>query len=111
MTSIAITMDNDLFLDARGNLAFVTGAQAIAQDTRTAMSAMLGEMQYAIESGMPMRSTAFDRYNPAQFEAAARAVILAVPGVVSIDEFRATMNGNTLDYTAQISTIEGVINV
>ncbi len=110
---ISISLDNgkDITIDMFGNLALLTGKQAIAQNTRTAMRAVRGEMVYAITSGLPMRATAFDRYNPAQFEAAARAVMLAVPGVLSVDYFKAAMNGDTLDYSATISTTEGVIDV
>lgn len=112
MISIAIdTANNDLVLDTSGNLKLVAGIEAISQNTRTAMGAQRGEMQYAVDSGMPMRMTAFDRYNPVQFEAAARAVLLEVEGVQSVDEFRATNNSGTLSYSATIKTTEGVLNV
>lgn len=111
MRTFEIDANNDLVLNAAGNLSVLTSLQAIAQNTRTAMQAMRGEMQYAITAGMPMRETAFDRYNETQFEVAARAVILSVEGVLAVTEFRAINGGGTLRYTATISTTEGTIDV
>lgn len=111
MKSLSINDNNDIFVGTDGNIAISTGAPAILQNTRTAMQAQRGEMQYAIDDGMPTRLTAFDGFNPTQFEAAARAVIGAVAGVNAVNEFEAVNNAGTVEYSAVISTTEGVLNV
>lgn len=107
MKSLAINGVNDIFLARDGRLATVTDAAAVGQNCKTAMQAQRFEMVYRYNDGMPMRQTAFDRYNPAQFEAAARAVIMAVAGVVSIESFRVDRAGNSLVYDTTIETIYG----
>lgn len=111
MITLAIDSNNDLVLAPDGNVSVLTGAQAVAQNTKTAMQAQRGEMEYFVDNGMPLRATALDRLNLIQFEAAARATILDVPGVVSVNEFDAQNNDGTLTYNATITTSEGVINV
>lgn len=111
MRTFEIDANNDLVLNSAGNLNMLTSAQAIAQNTRTAVSAMRGEMQYAVTSGLPARATAFDRLNTVQFEVAVRAVILTVQGVLSVDRFTVVNNNGTLQYTATILTTEGTIDV
>lgn len=100
-------LNYDYYLDAAGNLAMLTGADAVGQDCVTAMRAQRGEMQYAMLDGMPMRATVFDRYNAPAFEASARKVIKAVTGVVRITAFSATVANNKLSYTATIETVYG----
>lgn len=105
--SIAINEDGDMYLNGSRNLVMVTGADAVGQNCVTAMRAQRGEMQYALTSGMPTAATAFDRYDPIAFEAAARKVIRAVSGVVAVTAFTVTASDNVLSYTATISTIYG----
>lgn len=105
--SIAIDDNGDMFLDGNSNLGMVSGADAVGQNCVTAMRAQKGEMQYALQSGMPTMATAFDRYDPIAFEAAARKVIRAVVGVVSVTAFSVVQVGNELQYAATIQTIYG----
>lgn len=105
--SLAIDENGDLFTDGNNNLGMVSGADAVGQNCVTAMRAQRGEMQYAMQDGMPTAATAFDRYNPIAFEAAARKVIRAVAGVTNITAFNVARVGNNLNYTATIQTIYG----
>lgn len=105
MRTLAIDENNDLRRGASGNLELLNGVQAIAQNCRTAVQAQRGEMQFAADTGMPTFATAWDRYSPEQFEAAARAVLLRVPGVVSVDEFAIERRGGVLAYTATILSL------
>jgi hypothetical protein len=110
--SIAIDPDDyDLFLDGNSNLAMVSGVDAIAQNTATAMRALKNEMQYAMQDGMPMFATAFNTYNPIAFEAAARKVIGKVDGVTGITSFAVTRVKNQLVYAANVTTIFGTTTV
>lgn len=104
--------DNDLVLDRSGSLSILTDLAAIAANCRTAVQAQLGEMMFAADKGMPTFATAWNAYNPAQFEAAARVILAGVPGVLSVDGFTVARVGEVLRYTATIRTVYGgtVIN-
>lgn len=105
--SVAINANGDLFLDGNGNVAMVSGIDAVAQNCLTAMRAQQGEMQYDLTSGMPMAATAFNTLNPVAFAAAGRKVLAGVDGVTQVTSFVVTQNGTALDYTATIQTIYG----
>lgn len=98
---------NDIVLDRSGRLMMLNGADAVGANCKTAIQAQRGEMMFAADKGMPTFATAWNGYRPVQFEAAARAIIRAVPGVVSVDSFVARRVGEVLGYTAVIRTIYG----
>ena len=104
MTSIATNANNDIYLDATGNLAMVSGVAAVQQDCEHAMKAQLGEMALFLTSGMPTLETVWANWRPLQFEAAARRTLLAVPGVVAVKAFSITRSAGVATYTATIQT-------
>ena len=105
--SIAINANGDMYLDGSGNIAMVSGADAVGQNCVTAMRAVKGEMEYDLTGGMPYAATAFQTYNPIAFEASARKIIGAVTGVTAVTAFVVNKLQNTLQYTASIQTIYG----
>lgn len=105
--TFALDENGDTYLDKTGDIAVLTGINAVSQNCVTAMRAQRGEMQYAMDAGMPMAATAFDKFNPFAFESFARDVLLAVDGVDSVTDFNVSVNGNTLSYSATIQTIYG----
>lgn len=105
--TLASNANNDLIVDARGNLTIYRDLSAVAADCRSAMQARKGEMAFALNRGMPMFETAFDKYQPAQFEAAARKVISRNPDVRAVREVTVTRENGALKYTAVIQTIYG----
>jgi len=111
MTQSIALINNDIGLDQFGNLGFVAGINAVMQNCQTAMLAQMGEMMYAMSSGMPTLQTAWNNYNPRQFESAARAVLMAVYGVTSVQSFSAQLSNNVLTYGATIQTIYGVTQI
>jgi hypothetical protein len=109
MTAISLALDEnlDLYLDSNGNIATVTGIFAVEQDCDCTMRARLGEMIYQTNTGIPYLQTAFQTSNPQQFKAAGISALEAVPDVVSVVSFDATVVGKTLDYVAEIESIYG----
>lgn len=100
--------NRDVYIDpATGDLAVLTGAAAVAQLCKSRIEAQRGEMVYAMNQGMPTRATAFDTFNPHQFEAAARTIIQGTPYVTGIESFTMYRDGNTLNYSASITTTYG----
>jgi hypothetical protein len=111
--SFALNSASDLYIGLDGNLAVVTGVDAVQQDCICAMSAQLGEIIYEPSSGMPYLTTVWLQTNLVQFEAAARATLLSVPGVTKVASFSATIvqvqntSGgfdNVLNYAATLNT-------
>lgn len=101
-------LNYDYYIDPKtGDLAILSGANAVGQDCVTAMRAQRNEMQYAMDKGMPTRATVFNGYNKPTFEAAARKVIKGVSGVVGITAFSVSVASNKLSYAATIETVYG----
>jgi len=102
---------NDLYLDRDGGLAMDSGLAGVAANCRTAIQAQLGEMIFAMDEGMPTLATAWDNYNPVQFEAAARMILRSVPDVLEVPSFTVERAGGVLRYTARIRTAFGETSV
>lgn len=105
--TLASNANNDLIVDARGDLMISRDLSAVAADCRSAMQAQRGEMIFAVDRGMPTLQTAWDRYLPAQFEAAARKTILRNPDVRAVQSITVTRENGALKYVAVIQTIYG----
>lgn len=91
MTHFAFALDeqtNDLFLREDGNLAVVTGAEAVGQHGRQRLKSYRGEWFLDVTAGMPWLDQIFGkRYNPALAEAVAKAELLGTDGIVAITSF------------------------
>lgn len=109
--SLAMNTSYDLYRDNSGNLAMVSGADATSQNSISAMSAQLGEMIYALNRGVPTRQTVWDRFDPAQFEAAARMVLLRVEGVIGVLAFNVAQVESVVRYRATLNTIYGTLEI
>jgi len=105
--SIALNANNDIYMDNTGNLAMLYGIAAIEQDCKCAMQAQYGEMIYEQTSGLPNLFDVWLQQNLIAWEKAARATLLAVPGVVQLNSFTYLTANNTLSYTAVILTTYG----
>lgn len=108
--------NRDAYIDpATGDMAILTDAQGNAEATgqlcKSRIEAQHGEMRYATDEGMPTAATAFNTFNPKQFEAAARAIILGTPNVTAVPSFSMYQDSNTLNYAAVIDTIFGITTI
>lgn len=114
-TTIAENAQRDWYVGPDGYLVGLTDAPgnavATAQLCKSRIEAQRGEMRYAADRGMPTFATAFNQFNPKQFEAAARSIILATPNVTGIESFTMYQDGNELNYAAVIQTIYGTATV
>lgn len=79
---LALSADHDLALDPLGRMAFVDGADRIAQQIRTTLLAFLGEWFLDTSFGVPYFDDVLVKSpDRAGIEAIFRARIQAVPGV------------------------------
>jgi hypothetical protein len=96
--------NNDIFT-VNGRLQVATGKRAVLVHAERAMKASLREMIYAVNRGVDYFGDVFSGSpNIRNFEAGARAQILRVEGVVSIDSFDASVQNNQLIYRVTIRT-------
>jgi hypothetical protein len=109
--SIAENVNRDMYIGDDGNVAFVTAIDATAQLCKSRIESQQGEMMYNASGGMPTRATAWDQFNPKQFVAAARSIMLATPDVTSVPEFDLQVQNNALNYDATIDTDYGTTTV
>lgn len=100
---------NDLYLDGAGNIAIVTGIEAVLQACQTAAKSQRGEMIYFTNLGVPNFETIWAGGVPnlARFEAALRQTLLSVEGVVSVPVLLVTILENLVSYEATIITDQG----
>lgn len=107
MRTFATTRTNDFLVTGR-SLSFATDIDAVLLVCRHAAQAILGEMVFAQDQGMPYFETVWvGAPTTAPFEAAFRARIAQVPGVTGIDELITEQIGDRMQYSATIVTIYG----
>lgn len=109
---IAVNDSNDIFIDARGNIALVRDVNAVKESAQQAAQSLLGEMQYAVDRGMPQFQVTWNGApSVAQFEAALRRELLRVTDVIGVPSISAKLVNNAMVYTAVIQTVYGTQEV
>lgn len=107
MTTFATNGSNDFLVSGR-SLVIVSGVSAVLEVCAHCAKAVLGEMVFAQQQGMPYFQTVWvGAPSSAPFEAAFRERIMRVAGVTNIDELTTTQVGDTMTYSATIATIYG----
>lgn len=107
MRTFAITASNDMLVTGR-SLSLVSGIDAVLNVCAHAAQAILGEMVFEQQQGMPYFETVWDgspRTEP--FEAAFRARIAQIEGVTGIELLDVAIVGDVMQYSATIATIYG----
>lgn len=112
MKTLATNSNNDIFIDARGNLAVATGLQACTQSCEHASQVLLTELPYAQTRGIAF----FDNGLTASpklglYEVQLRRMLLSVPNVEKVLSVGFQLDGTNLKYEAQIQTSFGVETV
>ena len=103
---------NDLYLDKGGSLAILLGAEAVAETSEHFAQTLRGEMIYETQSGIPYLGQTFERSpNLAQFEAALRRRLEAVPEVTSIEALDVQWVSGEIKYTATLETPQGLVSI
>ena len=108
MKTITTDENNDIFLDAAGNLSVSVDLEAVAQTAEHYAATARNEMIHAFDEGIPFFQTVFARdVSIPQFEAALRRRILQSPEVIRIDSLDIFQDGDVLRYNAVIATNYG----
>lgn len=106
---IAVNEKRDIFVNNKGDLAFVRDVLAVKESAQEAAQSQLGEMIYAVDRGIPNFQVVWNGApSVAQFEAALRRELLRVTDVIGVPEVSAKLVGDALVYNATIKTPYGI---
>lgn len=107
MRTFATTQTNDFLVSGR-SLVLVSDIEAVLLVCRHCAQAILGEMMFAKNQGMPYFETVWvGAPTTAPFEAAFRSRILQITGVTGIEELTTAQVGDKMQYSATIITVYG----
>ena len=120
--TFAVNSDNDLYIDAQGNLAIVYDLQAVLQACKQAALTLLGEMVLQTNQGIPYQTAIWVGVpNIPAFEGALRSSWLAIQGVTGVVSLVTSIGPYTslgttvpitaLSYSATIDTIFGSVSI
>lgn len=91
----------DIYLDETGNLAMVTGAEAVGQHARQRLMTFEGEWFYDNQAGVPWLNDVMGlQFNPALASALIKAEIAGTDGVTDIAEFSVEFSESRRELTA-----------
>lgn len=111
MKTFDVDTNNDLHAE-NGLLVVASGLDCISQQCTQAMKTVRGECIFAADVGLPYMETVWTGSpNLLAFDAAARAALLAVPGVLFVTAFSARINNNVLQYSAELLTTAGTVSI
>lgn len=112
MITLATTAEtNDIYADKSGNIAIISGAEALAQTLSHISQSQRNEMIYATNRGIPYRDTVFQSKDFLLFEAAMRSEFMKHPEVTGIASFVISQDGEDVTYEAQVNSIYGLVRV
>ncbi|HAW0896338.1 TPA: hypothetical protein JLK53_004055 [Escherichia coli] len=108
MRTFATNENGDIYLGPDGNLAIATDLRAVIQTCEHVSRTTLGELPYAQSRGIPFFDIALGATpDTGLYDMYLRKVLMTVPGVTGIGDVSIWVDGNELEYTAEIKTIYG----
>ena len=112
MRLFAESSTNDFVIGSDQQLLVLDGLEAVAQKTRSAVEAQKGEMIFAVERGIDYDKALWSGTpDLQQWQFYFNREVLAIEEVDSITSLDATVENNTLNYTALIQSTEGEVEV
>lgn len=111
--TLATNDSNDIFIGPGGNLVMLSGIEAVEAACATATKAQLREMVLATTSGIPNFQalwTGTPEYS--LWRSYVLRTLQNVPGVEQVTSLTLSVQGNTVSYTADITTQfgQGTVN-
>lgn len=111
-TTFGVNSDNDLYLDASGNIAILTGIDAVVQCCETASKAQLGEMVLETGLGLPnFQSIWIGTPNYSLWQSYLVTALNNVIGVSEVVSVSYQVGSGSLNYTATIASQYGLAEV
>lgn len=111
MLSIAVDSNYDIYIDTTAKLGMVRDKDACTQDCLLASQMLSGEYPYDTTQGVTYLQSLFQNKNPYEFEQSMIDNLMTVPNVLQVDNFKILQQGDTLYYSADISTSFGQVTI
>lgn len=109
MITLAVDINNDMFIGDDGLLSFAREVEAVSQNSVHYGKTLRNEMLHEYDLGIPFFMVAFGpSLTLQQYEAATKQRLLQTPGVTGIKAFDVVQEADVLKYTATIETIYGL---
>ncbi len=106
--TLSVNDTNDLLIGSDGLLSLSRGQEAVMQAAQQAAQTQLGELIYAVDTGIPNFAVVWNGApSVAQFEAFFRRTVLAVAGVTEVVSLSTQVRNKVLSYQATLRTIYG----
>ena len=110
MKTILTNKDNDIYMDASGNLAIGEGLTAGANISKNAVLVTLGECEFNTTKGIPYFETIFADYPLIDlFQAAIIRTVESLPFVNRASNFQYSINNGVFSYSVKENTNLGDI--
>lgn len=100
--TLALDENDDIFLDAYGNIATVTGNQSIQQHVKTAIRLWLGESDFDETKGVQYRNILGEQLNDELLRDELESAVLGVDGVARVISLEYSTNNLTRTYTVHV---------
>lgn len=112
MQTISINENNDIYIDASGNLALTVDINALADISKNKALTTLGEPQFNQQDGIPYFETIFtDTPKIDLFQAALINSIENTENIERVSNFNYTQNNGVFSYTLTEQTTFGEIQL
>ena len=112
ISTVARDENCDMYIDGTGQFAMVYGKDAYAQIINAKMRTTLGEMQLAMQKGIPYFQTVFaDRSYLPVWQDEVEKMIRELPFVIEISSCDCNYEGGVLKYTMEIETDSGMVEI
>lgn len=111
MRTLAINGQNDIYLDATGNLALDTGKQALADIATNKTRTLYGEVPLDAQAGIPFFDVVFNKFDTSLFKQFLFATLKEVPEVTEVLQYSYEVKNGILTYSAVLKTSEGEVTV
>lgn len=110
--TLGINNDNDIYLNDSGNIALLSGIEAVADACRTISRAQLGEMVLTASQGIPNFQTVWIGVpNLRLWQSYLKNAIINVDGVQEIKNLEYETKENVLSYIITIKTTFGITQI
>lgn len=110
--TFGLNSDGDIYIGKDGNLTVLSGIDAVKAACETASYAVLKEMIYSTNAGIPYFETVWiGSPNYAVFRNALIQTLLGVDGVLDVPTLSLAVQSGVLSYTATIQTEFGTAEV
>ena len=112
MKTLGINDNNDIYIDATGNITVKEDIYALADISKNKVLTNMGELQYNTPEGIPYFNTMFcDHPDVVLFQASIINTLEKTENIKKVSNFDYKQNGDVFSYTVTENTAYGDIKI